>query len=457
MTQLEADASDVHVFSVSELNRTVRDVLEAALGPVWVAGELSNIARPASGHIYFTLKDADAQVRCAMFRGRNRRLTFTPAAGMQVRAYARVGLYEARGDYQLVVEAVEPGGAGALAQAFEALKKRLAAEGLFAAERKRALPAWPQRIGVVTSAAGAAVRDVLRVLRRRFPAIPVVIYPVPVQGDKAAPEIARMIERAGQRGECDLLLVVRGGGSLEDLWAFNEEAVARAIVASPVPVVSGIGHEVDVTIADFAADRRAPTPSAAAEAVAPEAETIERHVLQLQRRLVGAARTALARMADERGRLERRLHRQHPARRLLQLHQRGDELAARLARAQRRDLARHRERVTRLEKRLRRAAPSHRIQRECARTDRAELALRRAVSRALAHRGERLGSAVRALEAVSPLAVLGRGYALVQRAADGRPVTEARQATPGEGLDVRLAKGRLEATVDRADSGETEA
>ncbi len=235
MASTPSAADDVHVFSVSELNRTVRDVLETAFGPVWVAGELSNLARPASGHMYFSLKDADAQVRCAMFRGRNRLLEFTPEAGMMVRARARIGLYERRGDYQLIVEQLEPWGAGALAQAFERLKKRLDAEGLFSAERKRALPTMPARIGVITSATGAAVRDVLRVLRHRFPAVPVILYPVPVQGEQAAGAIARMIEHAGERGDCDVLLLVRGGGSLEDLWAFNEEAVARAIAASMSP------------------------------------------------------------------------------------------------------------------------------------------------------------------------------------------------------------------------------
>ncbi len=450
MTQADGDTADIHIFSVSELNRTVRDVLEGALGPIWVAGELSNLARPASGHIYFTLKDSDAQVRCAMFRGRNRHLTFTPEAGMMVRARANVGLYEARGDYQLIVESLEPGGSGALAQAFEALKKRLAAAGLFAAERKRALPSLPRRIGVITSASGAAVRDVLRVLRRRFPAIPVVVYPVPVQGEQAVGTIAAMLERAGRRSECDVLLLVRGGGSLEDLWAFNEEAVARAIAASPIPVVTGVGHEVDVTIADFAADQRCPTPSAAAEVVTPDAESLARRVGQLERRLSAAMRGRLERSADGYTRLERRLHRQDPARRLQQLQQRADELSARLARGIRRELARHRQRGSATTERLERATPAHRIERLRERVARAETGLHRGMRRTLTSQRERLASATRALEAVSPLAVLGRGYALVQRSADGRAVVDAASTAPGDRLDIRLARGRIDATVDRS-------
>ncbi len=450
MTPSAGDTADIHVFSVSELNRTVRDVLEGALGPIWVAGELSNIARPASGHIYFTLKDADAQVRCAMFRGRNRRLTFTPEAGMMVRARGRVGLYEPRGDYQLIVEALEPGGSGALAQAFEALKKRLAAEGLFAAERKRALPALPRRVGVITSASGAALRDVLRILHRRFPAVPVVVYPVPVQGEQAAGAIAAMLERAGARAECDVVLLVRGGGSLEDLWAFNEEAVARAIVASPIPVVSGVGHEIDVTIADFAADRRCPTPSAAAEVVTPDAETLVRRVGQVERRLSASTQRRLERATERHAHLERRLYRQDPARRLQQLQQRADELSARLGRAVRRELARHRRRWVIHTERLERATPAQRIERLRDRLARAQRGLERGVQRSLAGHRERLARTSRALEAVSPLAVLGRGYALVRRSADGRALTDADDTAAGNGLDIRLARGRVEATVDRS-------
>ncbi|MBK1727471.1 exodeoxyribonuclease VII large subunit, partial [Halorhodospira neutriphila] len=276
------------VYTPSQLNQEVRGMLETALPTVWVEGEISNLARPASGHIYFTLKDAGAQVRCALFRGRASALRHRPGDGDQVRVRAKASLYPARGAFQLIVEHLEEAGEGALRQAFEALQQRLAAEGLFSAADKRPLPAQPQRLGVVTSPTGAAIRDVLTVLARRFPALPVLIYPVAVQGEGAAPAIARALELAGRRREVDVLLLTRGGGSLEDLWPFNEEAVARAIRACPIPVVSAVGHEVDVTIADLAADLRAPTPSAAAEALSPDAAAWLERTRALRRRLEAA-------------------------------------------------------------------------------------------------------------------------------------------------------------------------
>lgn len=451
-----APQEDVHVFTVSELNRTVRDVLEGALGAIWIEGELSNLARPASGHMYFSLKDADAQVRCAMFRNRNRLLEFEPEAGMLVRARARVGLYEARGEYQLVVEHLEPSGAGALARAFEALKSRLAAEGLFDAGRKRPLPRMPGRIGIVTSPSGAAVRDVLHVLARRFAAIPTIVYPVPVQGERAAPEIARMLGVAGARGECDVLLLVRGGGSLEDLWPFNEEIVARAIRACPIPVVSGVGHEIDVTIADFAADHRAPTPSAAAEQATPDAATLQRGIDALARRLLAAGRGILRRGAERRHTLARRLRHQHPERRLQQLQQRRDELTLRLQRAGRRALLQHDQRLAAVRARLQRAAPGARIARLHDRLDDSRRRLHAATAADLRARGARVDSLGRALDAVSPLATLGRGYALVRRGDDGRPVTRADTVATGDPLAIRLAHGSIGARVESSHSDEPE-
>jgi exodeoxyribonuclease VII large subunit len=264
--------SDSDVYSVGRLNREVRLLLEHGMPVVWVEAELSNFSRPGSGHWYFTLKDRDAQVRCAMFRQRNSLVRFTPAEGKLVLARARVGLYEPRGDYQLLVEHMEEAGVGALKREFERLKERLAAEGLFAPELKRPLPGVPRRIGIVTSPTGAAVRDILNILARRFPAAEVLIYPTVVQGAAAVPELLAAIGLASARRECDVLIVARGGGSLEDLWAFNDERVARALRACPMPVVTGIGHEVDFTIADFVADLRAPTPSGAAELVVPDGQ-----------------------------------------------------------------------------------------------------------------------------------------------------------------------------------------
>lgn len=449
-------APAAHVFTVSELNRTVRDLLELGLGEIWIEGEISNLARPASGHMYFSLKDRDAQVRCAFFRGRNRRLDFAPEAGMMVRARARVGLYEARGDYQLVVEHMEPSGTGALARAFEELKKRLAAEGLFASERKRPLPALPACIGVITSASGAAIRDVLQILARRFPSVPVVLYPVPVQGERAAGEIARMLARVGERAECDVLLLVRGGGSLEDLWPFNEEIVARAIVDCPIPVVSGVGHEVDVTIADFAADHRAPTPSAAAELVVPDASSWRSNLNALDRRLRTTIRRRLHQSTERRGTLQARLERQHPQRRLQQLQQRRDELESRLARARQHQFRARHERLERLRSRLERVSPAIRIERYRNRTENARERLERALQQGLRAHDGRLAAAARALEAVSPLATLGRGYALVLRQPDGVAVTDSAGVGPGDHLDVRLARGRIEAEVIRTQEPEGE-
>ena len=258
------------VFSVSALNRDARRIIESNFGVIWVEGEISNLARPSSGHMYWSLKDDNAQVRCAMFRQANRSLTFAPKNGLQVLARARVSLYETRGEFQLIVDFLEEAGEGLLRRRFEELKRKLAAEGLFETERKQQLPALPRRIGVVTSPSGAAVRDILSVLRRRFPWVQVVIYPTLVQGATAAYEIAQTLELADSRGDCDLLILARGGGSLEDLWSFNEEIVARAIAALDTPLISGVGHEIDFTIADFVADVRAPTPSGAAEIAVPD-------------------------------------------------------------------------------------------------------------------------------------------------------------------------------------------
>ena len=443
-----AAAHEAHVFSVRELNRLVRDLLESGLGTIWIEGELSNLARPASGHWYFSLKDRDAQVRCAMFRNRNRRLDFQPQAGEQVRLRASVGLYEARGEYQLIVEHMEPAGAGALARAFEALKQRLAAEGLFADERKRAIPDFPRRIGVVTSATGAALRDVLRVLARRSPGTPVVVYPTAVQGDTAPAAITDMLARAGRRAECDVLLLVRGGGSLEDLQAFNEEQVARAIVACPIPIISGVGHEVDVTIADFAADRRAPTPSAAAEVAAPDGAELARRLVSLHARLDRAMRRRVAHGREREARALGRLRRQHPERRLQQLRQRRDELTTRLQRAGALVTERRHHRLDRVRQRLQAVSPQVRLARMTERRERAFTRLRTAMQARLVRADSRLGSASRALHAVSPLATLGRGYALVRERVSGSPVTRADAVEPGPALDVQLAHGSLGVHVD---------
>ena len=325
-----SDAPARRVYTISQLNAAARVLLERGLAVVWVEGELSNLSQPASGHWYFTLKDRAAQIRCAMFRQRNIAVGFAPRAGQQLLARGRVGIYEARGDYQLNVEHLEEAGVGALRREFEKLKTKLATEGLFALEHKRPLPAFPQRIGVITSPTAAALRDILHVLARRFAPASVLIYPTPVQGAAAAPGIIAALELASTRGECDVLILARGGGSLEDLWAFNDERVARAIRACALPVVTGIGHEIDFTIADFAADARAPTPSAAAESVVPDRQTWVAALGRSAQRLVAAMRRELRGGVSRLDTALQRLSLAHPGVRLAQQQQRLDDLEQRI-------------------------------------------------------------------------------------------------------------------------------
>src|SRR5580700_4686886 len=358
---------DRDIYSVSRLNREVRVLLERGFGSLWLEAEISNFARPSSGHWYFSLKDAAAQVRCAMFRQRNMLCAFIAKDGQKVLVRARIGLYEPRGEYQLIVDHMEDAGLGALKRQFEELSAKLEREGLFAADRKRPLPGLPRRIGIITSPTGAAVRDILHVLARRFPAAAVLIYPVPVQGAQAAGEIVAALELAGRRAECDVLILARGGGSLEDLWAFNDERLARAIVASPIPVITGIGHEIDFTIADFAADVRAPTPSAAAELVVPDAaewfDAFARIAHRLQRGL-------LRRLEAQRERLRWLVGRAafvSPSARLSQQTQRLDDLEQRMFRAQRQILAVRRSALGERRSRLWQVSPVTRLRAAAAR------------------------------------------------------------------------------------------
>jgi len=438
------------IYTVSRLNREARALLEGGLPSLWIEGELSNFSRPASGHWYFTLKDEGAQVRCAMFRQRNQLARTVPRDGMQVLLRARVGLYEPRGDFQLIVDHLEEAGEGELRRRFELLKQRLAAEGLFDAARKRPLPRLPRRIGVVTSPHGAALHDVLQVLRRRFPAVPVVLCPVPVQGAGAGAQIAAMLEFAGRNAGADVLLLVRGGGSLEDLWAFNEEAVARAIVAAPVPVVVGVGHEIDFTIADFAADLRAPTPSAAAELVVTDATAWSRELEVSLRRLNLALRRTLAARTEALRRSGRLLVRLHPATLVAQRMQRLDELQGRMAQAARAGLVLRGQRLAALRAGLAGRTPAARIGRLLQTADHARARLDAALRHGLVERRGRLQAGAAALQAFSPLATLERGYAIVSRAADGVVVRDPAEAPPGSEIEARLARGRLRARVLQA-------
>lgn len=425
-------------------------MLEANFPLLWLEGEISNLTRPRSGHIYFSLKDEFAQVRCAMFRMRVTHLGFTPMDGAQVLARVRVGLYEPRGDFQLVVDHMEEAGDGALRRAFEALKQRLGNEGLFDEARKRSLPEMPRCIGVITSPSGAAIRDILTVLKRRFPAIPVVIYPVAVQGEGAAREIAEAIRLAGRRKDCDVLIVGRGGGSLEDLWAFNEEVVARAIHDSVLPIVSAVGHEVDFTIADFVADVRAPTPSAAAELLSPDREAWLGRLRRVEIRLVQRTRQQLRQREQQVEWLTKRL--KHPGRRLQENAQRLDELEMRLAQAWR-NLSRHkRSRLETLHARLERHHPATRLyqlqqsQRELSRR------LQQAMRLHLKQLRQMLAAQAHALGTVSPLATLGRGYAIVSIEKTDKVLHQSNEVAVGDRIRARLHHGQLLCRVEEVDN-----
>jgi exodeoxyribonuclease VII large subunit len=439
------------VYTVSALNREVRTLLERRLTIVWIEGELSNLSQPASGHWYFSLKDQDAQVRCAMFRQRNLSVGFTPRAGQQLLARGRVSLYEPRGDFQIIIEHLEEAGVGALKRDFERLKAKLAAEGLFAEARKRALPRFPRRIGIVTSPTGAALRDVLNILRRRYPPAAVLIYPTSVQGATAAPGIVDALALASERDECDVLIVARGGGSLEDLWAFNDESVARAIRASRIPVVTGIGHEIDFTIADFVADVRAPTPSGAAELVTPDREEALEALARTAGRLRVAARRELRALATLLASTIARLKLTHPLSRIQQHAQRLDDLEQRLAGAVRGGLHKERHRVSEALTHLLAHSPEHRVREYRMRQAALAARLDRALTDRLARAEHRLDLARRALHTVSPLATLTRGFAIVTRAADGALLADSASIELGEQIEARLAHGRLRARVTGKD------
>jgi exodeoxyribonuclease VII large subunit len=437
------------VYTVSQLGREARMLLEQAFPALWVTGEISNLARPASGHVYFSLKDAQAQVRCAMFRSAGRALRFRPDNGQQVVVRARVSLYEARGDFQLIVEHMEPAGDGLLLRRLEELKKRLAVEGLFDERHKQPIPILPRRIGVITSPTGAAIRDILHVLRRRFPAVPVVIYPVQVQGEQAKHDLVAALGTAAARNECDVLILARGGGSLEDLWAFNEEIVARAIHACPIPIISGVGHEIDFTIADLVADVRAPTPSGAAELAVPDWREWVRNIRSLQRHAHGAVQAALLQTRSRHAQAASRLRRAHPGVVLRQRAQRLDELQQRLGAALRHTLELRRLRVRHAVSGLRRAAPLATIRRSTDQLARCQLQLTSAMRLRLSAAGNRLAVSATGLQAVSPLRTLERGYAIVRDPHTGRIVRSARDLTTGQQVTATLSEGSFEAVVSK--------
>ncbi|MXS45196.1 exodeoxyribonuclease VII large subunit [Citrobacter koseri] len=434
------------IFTVSRLNQTVRLLLEQKMGQVWISGEISNFTQPASGHWYFTLKDDTAQVRCAMFRNSNRRVTFRPQHGQQVLVRANITLYEPRGDYQIIVESMQPAGEGLLQQKYELLKAKLQAEGLFDQQYKQPLPSPAHCVGVITSKTGAALHDILHVLKRRDPSLPVIIYPTAVQGDDAPGQIVRAIERANARNECDVLIVGRGGGSLEDLWSFNDERVARAIFASRIPVVSAVGHETDVTIADFVADLRAPTPSAAAEIVSRNQQELLRQIQSAQQRLGMAMDYYLATRNRRFTQLFHRLQQQHPQLRLARQQTMLERLRQRMNFALDNQLKRAASRQQRVLQRLNQQNPQPRIYRAQTRIQQLEYRLAENVRARLSATRERFGNAVTHLEAVSPLSTLARGYS-VTTATDGKVLKQTRQVKAGDVLTTRLSDGWVESEV----------
>ena len=435
--------------SVSQLNRQAKRLLEGEFNSVWVAGELSNLAQPASGHWYFSLKDDSAQIRCAMFRGQNSRLRFNPEPGQQLNVRAKLSLYEPRGDYQLIVEHMEPAGVGALTLAFEQLKEKLQSEGLFADENKKPLPAMPKHLAVITSATGAALQDILTVLARRFPSLKVTVLPVAVQGNEAAAQIAAAIDKANnlvnsQQQDFELLIVGRGGGSLEDLWSFNEEIVARSIFNSALPVVSAVGHEVDFTIADFVADLRAPTPSAAAELVSPDSNELLSTLSGYRQLLAQQLRSRLAEHRQQLLWLQSQL--QHPGSRLQEQSQKLDGLELKLQDAWQRQSQQRQHRLQLLGAKLNQQTPGHRLTEYRQQSDSLFIRLRQQLQHRLQQSQQRLQSRVHLLNTVSPLATLERGYAFVTDE-EGKVLTDSEVLKDGQTVITRLAKGEFRSEV----------
>ncbi|MFA7892435.1 exodeoxyribonuclease VII large subunit [Pseudomonas putida] len=435
---------DRDVLTVSQLNGRARVLLEDVFRSVWVEGEISNLARPASGHMYFTLKDSGAQVRCALFRQSATRVRQALRDGLAVRVRGKVSLFEGRGDYQLILDTVEPAGDGALRLAFEALKEKLGAEGLFSTDSKRALPAHPQRIGIITSPTGAVIRDIISVFARRAPQVELNLIPTAVQGREAIAQIVRAIRLADSRG-FDALILARGGGSLEDLWCFNEEAVARAVAACKTPIVSAVGHETDVSISDFVADVRAPTPSAAAELLAPDNSGLQHRLDGLQRRLTLRMQN---RLVHDRLRLESLIRRlRHPGERLRQQAQRLDDLDMRLRRAFLHNLNQRRERLVRLETRLAAQHPGRTLALLGQRLDSLAERLPRAMRDVLKDRRQRFQAQLQTLQIVSPLATLARGYSILLDE-QGQAIHSAEQTRNGQRLTARLNEGELQVRVE---------
>jgi exodeoxyribonuclease VII large subunit len=439
------------IYSVSRLNSEVRAVLDSSFPLLWVEGEISNLAKPSSGHIYFSLKDPYSQVRCAMFRMKRQRLRFEPENGMQVIVRARPNLYEARGDFQLNIEHMEPGGEGLLRQAFEQLKQRLEQEGLFDDRHKQPLPEFPRQIGVITSPSGAAIRDVISVLKRRYPAVPVLIYPVQVQGENATNEIMQAIQLANERKECDLLILTRGGGSLEDLMAFNDEQVARNVFKSKIPIISAVGHEIDFTICDFVADQRAPTPSAAAELATPDSRELKEKYADLQHQIIHRferQQHSLQQMVEN---IRRRLTLLHPGVQLGQKQQRLDELELRINRSIETTLNRSKQELASLHIRMQAESPLQRTSTLQQKTAQLQRRMQLSISNQHKLLTQKLSTAVSNLNTLSPLATLERGYSITTKLPEGLILHSSKDVSAGDRIETKLASGKLICQVESSE------
>ena len=439
------------IYTVSRLNTVVRLLLEQEMGLVWLTAEISNLVQHSSGHWYFTLKDSQAQVKAAMFKGQNRRVSFRPQNGQQILVQGQLSLYEARGDYQLIVEKMQPAGDGLLQMKLEALKAQLTAEGLFAPSRKRPLPAQPKQIGIITSPTGAAVHDMLTILARRDPSLPVILYPSAVQGESAVPALLAALETAWRRDECDLLIIGRGGGSLEDLWCFNDERVVRAIASSPIPIVSAVGHETDVTLADFAADLRAPTPSAAAELVSRDQQQQLHRLTQFIQRLKQAILLQQQRYVLRWQQQQSRLAAQNPQYQLQQKMQRQDELQWRLERVIKQLLDNSSRHYAEQTQRLQQASPARHLSALQQQHEFLQQRLLKAIKNRQQDSQQQLARLSGQLQALSPLQVLARGYSVTTNMS-GKLIHEYSQVTPGEQLNIQLGKGALRVRTEEVKS-----
>lgn len=434
------------VFTVSQLNQRAKQLLEITFSSVKVEGEISNLSRPSSGHWYFTLKDKGAQVRCAMFRSRTAQVKFQPKEGDQIVVRGKVSLYENRGDYQLIVDAMKPAGEGQLQQAFIQLKQKLGAEGLFAIESKQALPAHIKRIAVITSPTGAAIHDILTVLKRRFPSIEVDIYPVQVQGKEAAQQIIWSINQANTDARADVIIAGRGGGSIEDLWCFNDESLARTIFHSRLPIVSAVGHEVDFTIADFVADVRAPTPSAAAEMLSPDQQEYWQRLTTLTRQLEKNIQQQLKNKQWQLQSTQRGLL--HPGDKLAQYAQTLDMLELRMQQSQKNQFSQLQKRLTNNQQKLQQQSPTNTLKKFEAQINYLQQRLTSGITQAISHKKERLQQHALLLNAVSPLQTLGRGYAILQTESDAI-VRDSHDVKKGDVVSARIGHGKLELTVEK--------